>query len=447
MAILTSVTAAGACLSAQCERRRTGYLAPVSTEAAIKAEYATQLMHVALQLAVAAPSDRQQRILARYVLLEADSAGRWLSSWHKELAGSVATRSTARAAKRPMRRFRREYAKQKEVRDRLVARRQAAGSERADDLRRTVELWRSMSQTGADRLCEYAQAACVALGSNVELTPSVDPAQLEKARAVLRETALEPNAVYTDATSYATGERNLLTSIGTGSLGRRVTQINDVHDQLDLLFGLRELAEGIDPVGLLLRSALVVEIATLIDLTIGPPPGEAPNKQDGVPLISLIDQARGEAGFDLLSQLRNEIIPVTSRVNARELRNRVAAHLDTQLTLGEICDTIEALDVPELFRFADVVLDWLDAAACSHVDLGLLVIGHRRMSSLEPTDRKVAAAFEAEQFVNVLDSPFGAIVGGGFAAKGTGGFAGVIAGRAKSRRTPWLPEPEHEAAA
>jgi hypothetical protein len=419
----------------------------VSTEAAIKAEYATQLMHVALQLAIVAPSDRQQRILARYVLLEADSAGRWLSRWHKELAASAAARSTARAAKRPMRRFRREYAKQKEIRDRLVARRQAAESERADDLRRTVELWRSMSRTGANRLCECAQAACLALGSNAELTPSVDPAQLERARAALQEIALDPNAVYTDATSYATGEQNLLTSIGTGSLGRRVTQINDVHDQLELLFGLRELAEGVDPIGLLLRSALVVEIATLIDLTIGPPPGEAPNKRDGVPLISLIDPARGEAGFDLLSQLRNEIIPVTSRVNARDLRNRVAAHLDTQLTLREIRDTIEALDVPELFRFADVVLDWLDAAACSHVDLGLLVIGHRKMSSLQPTDRTVTSAFEAEQFANVLDSPVGAIVGGGFGPRGTGGIAGVIAGRAKSRRAPWWVDPEEKSVA
>ncbi len=404
-------------------------------------------MHAALQLAVVAPSDRQQRILARYVLLEADSAGRWLSRWQKGLAASATSRSTARAAKRQMRRFRREYAKQKEIRDRLVARRQAAESERAADLRRTVELWRSMSRTGADRLCECARAACVALGSTAELAPVLEPAQLDKVRAALQEIELDPNAVHMDATSYATGERNLLTSIGMGSLGRRITQINDVHDQLDLLFGLRELADGVDPLGLLLRSALVVEIATLIDLTIGPPPGESPNKQDGVPLISLIDRGRGEAGFDLLSQLGNEIIPVESRVNVRDLRNRVAAHLDTQLTLEEIRDTIEALDVSQLFRFADVVLDWLDAAACSHVDLGLLVIGHRRMSSLQPTDRTVTAAFEAEQFANVLDSPVGAIVGGGFGPRGTGGIAGVIAGRAKSRRVPWLADPEEKAAA
>lgn len=404
-------------------------------------------MYAALQLAVVAPSDRQQRILARYVLLEADSAGRWLSRWQKGLAASATSRSTARAAKRPMRRFRREYAKQKEIRDRLVARRQAAESERAADLRRTVELWRSMSRTGADRLCECAQAACVALGSRAELAPVLEPAQLDKARAALQEIELDPNAVHMDATSYATGERNLLTSIGMGSLGRRITQINDVHDQLDLLFGLRELADGVDPLGLLLRSALVVEIATLIDLTIGPPPGEAPNKQDGVPLISLIDRGRGEAGFDLLSQLGNEVIPVESRVNVRDLRNRVAAHLDTQLTLEETRDTIEALDVSQLYRFADVVLDWLDAAACSHVDLGLLVIGHRKMSSLQPTEGTVATALDAEQFANVLDSPFGAIVGGGFGARGTGGIAGVIAGRAKSRRIPWLPDPEQEAAA
>lgn len=131
----------------------------------------------------------------------------------------------------------------------------------------------------------------------------------------------------------------------------------------------------------------------------------------------------------------------------RDLRNRVAAHLDTQLTFEEIRDAIESLDVSQLLRFADVVLDWLDAVACSHVDLGLLVIGHRRMSSLQPGDRRVTAAFEAERFANVLDSPVGAIAGGGFGARGTGGIVGVIAGRAKSRRVPWLTDPEEKVVA
>ncbi|HEU4907116.1 MAG TPA: hypothetical protein VFT19_13530 [Solirubrobacterales bacterium] len=410
----------------------------MGSQAEIKAEYATRLMHVALQVAAAAPSDRQQRILARYVLLEADSAARWLGQWQEDLADSTATRDVARAAKRSLRTFRREYAKQKEIRDRLVARRQAAESGRAADLRRTVELWRRMTRIGAERLCKCARAACIALGSTADLAAAVDPARLDQVRVALLKTRLDPDAVYTDATSYAIGEQNLLAATVTGPLGRRVAQINDVHDQLDLLFGLHELAEEVDLVGLLLRSALVVEIDTIIDRTIGPPPGVPRNRRDGVPLISLLDRGRGETGFDLLSQFRDEVVPVPSRVNLRDLRNRVAAHLDTQLTLGEICDTLEDLDVAALFRFADVTLDWLDAVARSHVDLGLLVIGHRQLSSLQPTGASVRAPFKAAQVVDILDSPFGSIVGGGFGARGTGGMMGVVSGRARRPRVSWL---------
>jgi hypothetical protein len=414
----------------------------MASQAALKAEYATRLMHIARQLASVAPSDRQQRIIARYVLLEADSAARWLSRWQKELAGP-----TPHPAQRSLKRFRREYAKQKEIRDRIVARRQAAESCRAADFKRTIELWQSLTEAGVERLCNCAQAACAALGSTTDLVVALSPMQLDCAQTALMKNRLDPDCVYTDATSYAAGERNLLTSIGTGVLGRRVMQINDVHDQLDLLFTLRDLANDTDPLGLLLRSALVVEISTLLDLTIGPPPEDSPNKRDGIPLISLVDANRGEAGVDLLSQLQTDVIPLASRINLRDLRNRIAAHLDTQLPLKDIYETLGALDVAELFRFADVTLDWLDAAACSNVDLGLLVLGHRRVRSLEPAEARARAPFETEHFANVLDSPFGAIVGGGFGARGTGGIAGIIAGRASRRRPYWLSDSAEGAAA
>ena len=66
------------------------------TDARAKAEYATRMMHVAADLAVAAPSDRQARILARYALIHADSAQRWIGAWHKELKGAPETAGIAR---------------------------------------------------------------------------------------------------------------------------------------------------------------------------------------------------------------------------------------------------------------------------------------------------------------------------------------------------------------
>lgn len=95
-------------------------------------------MHVALGLAVAAPSERQQRILTRYVLVHADAAQRYLRAWHGELDSQVDTRGRAARARTALKRLRREYAHHKDVRDKLASRRQAAAAQRAADLRRTV---------------------------------------------------------------------------------------------------------------------------------------------------------------------------------------------------------------------------------------------------------------------------------------------------------------------
>jgi hypothetical protein len=108
--------------------------------------------------------------------------------------------------------------------------------------------------------------------------------------------------------------------------------------------------------------------------------------------------------------------------------------------LDEIVETLRAVDMNELFRSADVALDWLDAVARTHVDLGMLVIGHRQITSLKPRTSPTRPPFEMEQFTDILDAPYGAIAGGGFGAKGTGGLAGIVAGRAKSPRQPWMPD-------
>lgn len=404
-------------------------------------------MHAAAQLATAAPTSRQQRILARYVLLHADSVQRWIGRWKTELERSPGSRELAHKAKTPIRRFRQEYAKQKEIRDRLAVRRQAADSRRANDLRRTVVLWKQLTEAGVNELCGRAETACRSLGSTAGFTTVLGTAELVEARSALLESSLDENIVYTDATSYGAGERNLLTATEMGPVGRRVTQINDVHDQLDLLYALRNMTIRTDSVGLLLRSALIVEVTTLIELSIGPPASKAPNRRDGTPLIALLNRDRGEEGADLLNQFASEIVPSATHINLRDLRDRVAAHLDTQLSLDKIVETLRAVDMNELFRSADVALDWLDAVARTHVDLGMLVIGHRQIASLKPRMSPTRPPFEMEQFTDILDAPYGAIAGGGFGARGTGGLAGIVAGRAKSPRRPWMPDRLAEAEA
>lgn len=265
----------------------------------------------------------------------------------------------------------------------------------------------------------------------------VDGAVLGHARNAQLAIRLDPTAVYTDATSYAAGERHLLAVTPTGAIGRRVMQINDVHDHLDLLHALRRLARRTDETGLLLRSALIVEVCELIERAIGPPARARPG-WDGTPLIELVDARRGEHGYGLLEQLANRVIPNVTRFNLRDLRSCVAAHMDRRLTFAEIRDTLEAASVDDLLSVADTTLDWLDAAACSHVDLELLVLGHRRLTSLEPARRPaVPAPLAPEEHTDFLDRPFAAMVGSGFGPVTSARIAGVVAGRAQNRRVRW----------
>jgi hypothetical protein len=407
----------------------------MTRDARDKAEYATRMMHVAYELAGTAPSERQARILARYALIHADSAQRWIHAWHKQLKASTATAATARTANPALRRLRQEFAKQKAVRDKLAAKRQAISDGRAADLQATVALWQSLTSSGVGRLCQATRVACNSLGTTGNLArPAV---LLDEARDALSAVSLSQDCVYTDVTSYASGEPNLVAVTVSGPIGRRVMQINDLHDHLEVLNALRELACRTDELGLLLRSALIVEVCALLEQVLGPPRGAA-SPQDGSPLLVLVDAKRGEQGHEVLEDYATRVVPEETRSNLRDMRNRVAAHLDRQLTLAEIKDTLMAVSVDDLLGCADVTLECLDTAACRHVDLGLLAIGHRRLASVQPAEQPtVPAPFQADGTSELLDSPHMAIVVGGFGAPMSARIAGVVAGRGKSPRERW----------
>jgi len=412
----------------------------VVIDAALKGEHATRMMRVALDLASVAGDDRQARLLARYVLLHADTAVRWTRLWEQELRRSVEGRRRADGAKTPLRRLRQEYANQKNARDKLTARRQAVANRRAQDLRSTVALLQRMTHSRMTVLCQRAEAACAALGSMSPPATPLASTVLNDAHEAMAAAALDPSKVYTDASSYAAGEPNLLPITPTGPLGRIKMQVNDLQDHLELLNALRSLAHRRDDVGLLLRAALIVEASTLLDLTIGPPPGK-PSGHSAA-LIFALDRGRGEGGHNLLVQLTNEVIPAETRINVRDLRNRVGAHLDTRMTFADIRDTLLEVSVDDLLGLVDMTLEWLDAAACSHVDLGLLVLGHRELAGLKPAALPtLPAPFQPAEHADLLDSPFGAIVGGGFGDHQNARVAGMIAGRAKNRRQRWRPRP------
>jgi hypothetical protein len=409
----------------------------VAVDARMKAEYATRMMHVAAQLAAVAPSDRQARILARYVLVHADSAQRWVGAWHKQLKGGGETASIARKANTPLRRFRRTFAEQKAVRDKIAAKRQAVNEGRAADLQATVAMWQSLTSSGIQHLCDCARAVCDALGTVDDLARPLEGTLIERTRSALQGVSLDSALVYTDVTSYAAGEPNLVSVTVSGALGRRVMQINDIHDQLDILNALNDLASRTDDLGLLLRAALILEVCNLVEQVLGPP-GRAPGSRDGAPLRAVVSAERGEEGCGVLEEYERRGVPEETRVNLHAMRNQVAAHLDVQLSLAEIKETLVTVDVDDLLGCADVTLDWLDAAARSHVDLGLLVIGHRHMASVQPAKGPtVPAAFQPDGTRALLDRPYVAMVVGGFGAPMSAAIAGVIAGRGRMPRQRW----------
>jgi hypothetical protein len=352
-------------------------------DAAAKAQQATRLMHAGRRLAAAAPTDRQARVFARYVLLHADTARRCLHAWQTDLRGSPTTRPVAARADTPLKHLRREFAKHKDARDKLATRRQAMRNGRAEDLRATAKMWGTISSSGVTALCNHATKACHALGESVGLDGHIDNDAIAAAARALAATALDPRRVYLDVTSYAAGEPNMLSVASGGPAGRRVMQINDVHDHLEELNALRDVAHRTDDLGLVLRAGLVVEICALLELAFGPPPN-AKAPRDGGCLLDLIDRDRGESGYDCLVRLRDDVLDVAPRATLRELRDRVGAHMDENLGLQEVVDTLCEIDVENYLGLADTVLDHLDAAATSHVDLGLLAVGHREFGGLLP---------------------------------------------------------------
>jgi hypothetical protein len=402
-----------------------------------KAEFTTRLMHVARDLARGGADERQQRVLARYVIMHADSAQRWTAAWRKDLEGSAITRPLAQRAKTPLRRFRQEYAKQKEVRDKLVARRVAMATGRAADLRNTAKLWQSITSRGVGLLCQRAESVCVALGESSGLGTEVDRSVTSEIAKMLADVCLDPAHVFLDATSYASGERNMLAVTPGGTTGAAVMQINDYQSHLETLHALRRAVERDDETGLLLRGALIVEVCALVEATIGSV-GTSRRDQSRLSLIDTLERTRGEAAYDELLRLRDDVIPSQTRKNLHDLRDQVAAHLDVNLTLDQIKDVLLEVQVGDLFKAADKVLDWLDTIAIGHVDLGTLVIGYRRMGTLAPAPTStLPAQYQPPSHTKFLDQPYIVMSAGGFGVATSAAVAGVVAGRAKNRRARW----------
>jgi len=375
-------------------------------------------------------------MLARYVHLYAEPAVVWLGRWKQEIERGGRRPQVVSAAKTPLSRLRFEWNAQCRVRHKLAAKRQRNGRSRLDDIEQTTRLVEAITRRGVGRLCGLASSAATVLNGHPPVSATVsdaDAAAISRALALAR---LDPKGLYIDSTSYYLGEAHFLPVVNGGDRGERVTQINDVHDHLELLYVLRGVATHRTQVGTMLRGAWLTETHALVDLVAGTDNGF---QIDGAAsLTKLMDETDGDEMENHLPALSASLRGHSLVKDIRRRRSKAAAHVDARLSFASVLSLLDDCDLPSVIRLADSLLQGLDAAACRHVYLGLLVIGHRRFRTKRARQRmSPRLASQLAGRADLVDSHFGVWIGSTEDGAGSAAVAGVIAGRSSNLRVAW----------
>jgi hypothetical protein len=342
-------------------------------------------------LASCAPDEVQQRALARYAFLYGESLLLWARRWRNQLKRDPATAVGAQAAKPAVDTLAAVVLPTLGVRHYLAAKRQPLAGWRADDIEATSLLWAVVNPNTVQLINVAAVNAYHALkkaatGTGEAIAGYV---QLDAARRAAVFGALprrDPTHWYLAADTAADLREYTLPAAQGGELGRRIAQINDVAGHLDVLLRIAPVLEDSLPHDLLVRASLVTELSALLDLTLGPPPSHPRNVM--YPLVDLCRRGRATQVANDLDRLRASIGP-KGWDHVRWMRNRIGAHVDKDLTMFEIHQHLIELDYPGVIRLAEVVLDFLDGLGATRLDVSLLLIGERRITSW-PTDPALA---------------------------------------------------------
>jgi hypothetical protein len=228
-------------------------------------------------LAGYAPEDIQQRALARYMYLYADSLLLWGRRWRKQIARNPTITKHGPKAQRRLQELAAALQGAAGVRDHLAAKRHPVASWRADDVEGTARLWVAVNPVTANAIAAAAVAAYDALhAASAPAGSIVDVMALpvEVVQAVTRALPRRDPAHWYLAADTAADQRMFtLPAAQGGELGRVIAQVNDVAAHLDVLLRIAPVLEGALAYDWLVKSAIVVELSALLDLTLGPPPG------------------------------------------------------------------------------------------------------------------------------------------------------------------------------
>jgi hypothetical protein len=394
------------------------------------------MLLAAAVLADCAPDDIQKRALARYSFLFADAALEWMRIWRNQLKRQNATARHANVCRSHVSQLAIALENAGEVRDYLAAKRQPRDALRASDLEATAELWAAVNPANVSAISAAAIAAFDALaqtpdGRSVARWVALDATRRRAVTAALpcRDTAYW----YLAADSSADLRPYTLPVAQGGPIGRRVAEINDVAEHLDVLLRLAPVLDGALLYDWLVRSAFAVELNSLLDLTVGPPPGHPSNT------VSLLDLCRadrseeGQKAVQDLERLRSSI-GKDGWSYLRWTRNSIGAHLDRDLHMVDVYGHLLELDYPGIVALTEWVLNFLDEVGSYRLGLKLLMLGEQKISSwpIYPTERAPGRPSQPMKpgwlvnFFRRFDSPYIIVSGSNL---GSPMIAGMTAGR------------------
>ena len=346
-----------------------------------KARHCTLMLMASSVLADCAPEEVQKRALARYSFLFADAALEWMRKWRNQLRRDRSTQLHARNCKPSLRGLEAALEEAGEVRDYLAAKRQPKDSLRANDIEQTARLWAAVnpanvSAIGKAAIDSFDRLSNAPAGTTIAQWAALDPAHQRAVRDALPRR--DPDYWYAAADSSADQRLHTLAVAQGGPIGRRVAEINDVAEHLDVLIRLAPVLDCALLYDWLIRSAFSVELNSLFDLVAGPPPGH-PSKT--IPLLDLCCADRSEEGKTAVEDLRafRRRIGEEGWIYVRWLRNSIGAHLDKDIRVFDVHDHLLNLDYPGVVRLAETSLDFLDEVGAYRAGLELLLLGERKI--------------------------------------------------------------------
>lgn len=401
-----------------------------------KARHCTLMLLAAAVLADCAPEDVQKRALARYSFLFADAALDWMRKWRNQLKRDAATQKHARACRPPLQRFDAALTEAGEIRDYLAAKRQPKDVLRASDIEATAQLWAAVNPANVSAIGLAAIASFDALIQAPEGTSIAQWVALDDAyRRAVKEALPRRDSKYWYAAADSSADLRpyTLPIAQGGPIGRRVAEVNDVAEHLDVLLRLAPVLDGALIYDWLVRSAFAVELNTLLELVVGPPPGRCSKL---VPLLDLCRADQSDEGKMAVQDLQNlrRSIGEGGWVYLKWMRNSIGAHLDTDLSMLDVHRHLLELDYRGVVRMAEYILNFLDELGSNRLGLKLLLLRERKINSwpIDPAKRAPGRPSRSMKsgwlanFFRRLDSPYMIVSP---SSLGSGVIAGMTAGR------------------